>query len=220
MNKWENTFGGKVNDFFNITYGDDKFVVASNYGQMFYSETGQIGLYWVESEKGKMWYHGSLRYQNNSYNLVSKGGYLISKKGFSWEYYEIKEGLYLNDLLYSNGRYITVGLKGMIYTSENSPNWKSYDKKLTDESLNRITYGNGRYIVVGDYGSILYSEDAQSWEKINHIIEEDLNNVIFGNGLFIAIGDNGNILISKSGKIWEIIETEYSYDLYGITYLN
>ena len=72
----------------------------------------------------------------------------------------------LNDILYANNLWITVGNDGVIKTSPTGIVWETRNSN-TNNNLNNITYNadQGVYVAVGDNNTILSSADGISWEE-------------------------------------------------------
>ena len=73
-------------------------------------------------------------------------------------------GQNLNDVLYANSLFITVGNSGTIKTSSDGYSW-TVRTSGTTENLNGITYNNdsSEWIVVGDNNTIITSSDGITW---------------------------------------------------------
>jgi hypothetical protein len=72
----------------------------------------------------------------------------------------------LNDILYANGLWITVGDEGTIKTSTDGIVWETRTSN-TINNLNNVTYNADQdiFVVVGDNNTILSSADGISWEE-------------------------------------------------------
>jgi len=72
----------------------------------------------------------------------------------------------LNDILYANNLWITVGDEGTIKTSANGTVWTTRNSN-TINNLNNVTYNADQdiFVVVGDNNTILSSADGISWEE-------------------------------------------------------
>ena len=72
----------------------------------------------------------------------------------------------LNDILYANSLWITVGDEGTIKTSTDGIVWETRTSN-TINNLNNVTYNEdqGVFVVVGENNTILTSADGISWEE-------------------------------------------------------
>jgi len=72
----------------------------------------------------------------------------------------------LNDILYANSLWITVGDEGTIKTSTDGIVWETRTSNTTN-NLNNVTYNEdqGVFVVVGENNTILTSADGISWEE-------------------------------------------------------
>jgi hypothetical protein len=72
----------------------------------------------------------------------------------------------LNDILYADNLWITVGNDGVIKTSSTGILWETRNSN-TNNNLNNITYNADQdvFVAVGDNNTILSSADGISWEE-------------------------------------------------------
>src|ERR1051325_4207560 len=74
----------------------------------------------------------------------------------------LPQGNQLNNVVFVNGNYISIGELGTILTSTDGTNWVRRESGTTD-TLRDCAYGAGRYVVVGDFGTVLSSTDLVTW---------------------------------------------------------
>jgi len=108
---------------------------------------------------------------------------------------------------FGNGRFVAVGLAGMILSSPDGVTWTS-ELSGTLASLDGVAFG-GRFVAVGfDNGTlvseILTSSDGRSWSEVISPLftRVFLKAVTYGDGKFVAVGTNGSILASANGLKW------------------
>src|SRR5207253_2652748 len=98
-----------------------------------------------------------------------------------------------------NGRFVTVGNVGTIFTSDDGTNWTSVNSGFQN-ILNGVTYGNGTFVAVGspltEFSIILTSGDGYAWSERSPGSVQALRGAVYGNGSFLVVGDQSTILQS------------------------
>jgi hypothetical protein len=113
----------------------------------------------------------------------------------------LPQGNQLNNVVFANGNYISVGEWGTILTSTDGTNWVRRESGTTD-TLRDCAYGAGRYVVVGDFGTVLSSTDLVTWTWHYAGTFYSLNGITFAAGQFIAVGEQTTIVTSVDGANW------------------
>jgi hypothetical protein len=187
-----------------VTYGDDKFIAASDDGGAYSYD----GIYWYEADGGaRTIAYGnekfiSIPYRNGtgviyySYDGLNWTGVMGTILGYecSWEI-----------LVYGNGNFIASPKWGLSH-SDDGINWTSADVGFGN--ILSAVFGNNKFVAVGD--GIAYSEDGFNWKVATLPISAIWNSVVYNNDKFIAFGNynnnNGNqtsiIAYSKNGVNW------------------
>ena len=118
----------------------------------------------------------------------------------------------LFDVAYGDGRYVIVGGRGSVFSSDDGVTWEEGVSGLSDVFFLRgIAYGHGLFIAVGDeyivrgefvpgegYGTerpmnrsvIISSQNGVSWDVQYSGPSQTLIDIVYGDGLFAAIGDS------------------------------
>lgn len=112
----------------------------------------------------------------------------------------------LNDILYVNSTYITVGSSGTILTSTDGVSWTARTSGVST-ALNSIAFGNGMYVIAGSSNVILTSTNLSTWttRASGHSVTTiSLSVVEYLNGNFVMTGSAGTILTSTDGISWTI----------------
>ena len=120
---------------------------------------------------------------------------------------------------YGNGRFVAVGMLGLIVSSENGIKWSKHCISHY-EMLYSVTYGNGVFVAVGEMGTIITSPDGQSWTQSSTSSKNDLFKVIYEGGLFMAVGEMGTVATSVNGYNWVIHHISDKPELHSVAYNN
>lgn len=72
----------------------------------------------------------------------------------------------LNDIVYANNVFVTVGNTGVIYSSSGSNSWKQIYTGAIATSFNSVSYDNGEFIAMGGGKTLLISLDGVIWQDI------------------------------------------------------
>jgi len=233
---WSPVGSAGVNNagFFDVIYGDDRFV-ASGFGGIAISSDG---LSWQGvSEFGDISWLGlgieAVTYGDGVYLAVGvrwledggrQGVILRSSDGESWA--AADEGLITNEhfkgIAYGGGKYVAVG-DGGIYSSENGDEW-NYMNGAGARGLYSVTASNtGKFVAVGGSGVIFASDDGDSWTFVGSEAgaDYDLTSVtVSEDGRFVAVGTHGVILTSTDGENWEPVSSGTEKGLWGVAYVN
>ena len=136
----------------------------------------------------------------------------------------------LETIRYLQGRFLTVGIAGAIFSSTSDNTW--YPVTFIDNiSLYGAVYGNGHYVAVGasspDYYALRANIAVASGDGINYTVgstvhlpnaAKQFNDVAFGNGLFAAVGEDGLIQTSVDGKVWDSRQVVAGQTLNAVAY--
>jgi hypothetical protein len=104
----------------------------------------------------------------------------------------------LNGITYGNNKYIVVGNKGTILTSNDEISWSFIPINYNYDILD-IIFAKELFVAVGNK-EILTSSNGLTW-NINTFTNE-MKNIIYGNDIFIVYGINNTIYTSVDGLNW------------------
>ena len=182
------TFPEKINS---ITYGEGKYVAAGEYN--IYSSIDKRSWNISDSRSGISVAYGNGKYMavvlhNGYYNL------LASSDGIEWSEIQIlvdgaQSTRKLNEIIYENEKFISVGDGGKIYTSDGTQ--VTEQSSPTSIDLKSISSGNGIFIAVGYKSTtsvLLKSVDAVTWEQVPLSLQfarNQYDKIVFGNGIFV-----------------------------------
>ncbi|MDF2645530.1 MAG: ancA 1 [Paenibacillus sp.] len=187
----------------------------------------------------------AIAYGNGQYVAAAKAGTILVTSDIantSWTAYT-KESIgkttgtnkHLYDLVYADGRFLSVGQSGTIVLLDNDQSFKMYNndskysyggvKTNTTKDLFAVTFGNGLYAAVGANGTIVTTRDFSAFTKYDKAstpstgTDSQLNGVAYGNGRFVAVGANGLVLTSPDGAQWTAQHSGVTVQLKHVSYL-
>ena len=150
----------------------------------------------------------------------------------------------LSAAAFGNGRFVTAGQYGNIFTSTDGIGWLESRLTKFDNTfpyIESITYGNGLFVAVGDADSqdtvtpipaIFTSPDGLTWTQRStdtlafggNFTNQDMYGVAFGSvggsPGYVAVGSAGTIITSTSadGSVWTLRNTPTTNNLNGIAF--
>ncbi|UQZ34807.1 hypothetical protein C2I18_15495 [Paenibacillus sp. PK3_47] len=100
----------------------------------------------------------------------------------------------LNSIAYGNGKFVTVGFSGYIYTSDDGVTWQNRSSNISKD-LWSVTYGAGKFYAAGANETIISSQDGITWEKENGLASggQILSSIKVIEGRAIAVGSSGAV---------------------------
>ncbi|WOO43334.1 hypothetical protein [Rubellicoccus peritrichatus] len=204
--------GTTVND---MLFAGGRFVAVGDGGLLLTSEDGQV---WAEVDSGTTNNLNAVSYGSNTYIVVGENVILRSNDGAENWTTNINWLVDFQDVEFSDGRFVTVGLGGTGLVSSNlGLNWSILGLDIQDADMFGLTVGGGYWIAVGgpyvnpqtgnigvisesaSMSAITISKDGINWTRrlsplivsggVNYY-DNILRDVQYGNGIFLAAGDN------------------------------
>ena len=135
--------------------------------------------------------------------LGQNGQVYVSTDGAQWPRTHLPGGgIYPQDIIYADGRFIATGGYGEIYTSDDDGATWTVKNKVNgiEHYVRSVAYGGGNLVVVTEHGKILISFDkGDTWEQQISGFENQrhLYGVAAGKSNFVAVGELGLTLQSK-----------------------
>ena len=134
----------------------------------------------------------------SSDRLVALGSQILhSTNATDWIPVNAGNSWSMTDIAYGNGRFVAVGGK-LILCSSNGVDW--VQSTLTSNTLYGVSFLNGEFLAVGESGLILFSPNGVEWQPLVSGTSDKLNATAFGNGRYFAVGEG--ITISTDGRNW------------------
>lgn len=144
-----------------------------------------------------------------------------SPDGVAWNERQSGVQAMLNDVAWSNNRFVIVGETGVVLTSPNGAAWASQTIPTTTQpELNGIAASPSRFVAVGTQyvaatgdtiALILTSADGMTWEKVPQTLSAALYKVTWTGDKFVAVGSligapnaAAAVLLSPDGLTWTL----------------
>ena len=213
----------KLND---VIYAQHQFVIVEEASKILVSSNG---ITWTEREIGLNKIGTGITYSNifEIYVISTSNGIIKSADGENWEFVELIENNRFWNVSFIKGIniFFVVGVKGLIYQSENVQIWE----KVEGVEFDSFTLTNIKYIkekqkyYITAYNSYLYTTvDKVNFERTRLSGIYILRNIIYVEelNLFVVIGDSGFISTSSDGTTWTTRTSGVSTSLYDVNYIN
>lgn len=191
-----------------ITYGNGKYVVGNNQGQITTSTDGKT---WATPKTiPNIKVFSDIVYDNSkfvavSYFGASKGqGYITtSTDGVNWTT-TTPYNVSWRGVIYAASMFVAACNDAYIAYSTDGVTWTI--NQYSKDYWQRIAYGNGKFVVLGTNGYSMTSTDGKSWTTPVRFAEflsgRTWQDIIFANGKFIAVAGLGYISTSTDGINW------------------
>jgi photosystem II stability/assembly factor-like uncharacterized protein len=106
------------------------------------------------------------------------------------------------------GRFVAVGDRGKVVTSEDGIEWTGqeplYLSGTFEADLRGVRYLNGRFLVMGQR-VIFESPDGLNWTRLPLTgVTVVLRDAAYGDGWYVAVGDSGTILETADLEEWTV----------------
>lgn len=206
----------------NIAYGQNKFVILLNGGEIYISTDGSSWTY-VGSSGDNDW--GDITFDGNKFLAIKNNGYIATSiDGETWTV-AANKGLSSQPdywkIIFGNGLYVAMGDKvaignrydTYIATSTDGENWTMLSGTYNHSDMIRgMAYGEGRFIALDYEGNAIISTDGTNWTVYNnalYLMDVTTNNVDalwedieYAEGYFIALARYKYVAFSKDGINW------------------
>ncbi|MCZ7590678.1 MAG: glycosyl hydrolase family 18 protein [Kiritimatiellae bacterium] len=124
----------------------------------------------------------------------ASGLIMTSPDGVSWTPRTSGTSVWLSDVIYGNGYYVSVGNTRILRSSDGI----TWSATVTEPYFYRVGYCAGVFKAVGTGGAIWTSLNGQSWSAEVSNTTNDLRGVSYANDQFVAVGFSGTILTKGS----------------------
>lgn len=183
--------------YYDVTYGDGRFVCVGSKGYSYYSTDGlnwlpMNGFPNITSNLGRM----HLAYGDGRFVFIWGGGYTYhSIDGVNW----IKGDTIISGaecVIYAENHFVSI-VGSTVYISYDGIYWEQFGTYDLLDGITAICYENNRYVCVGDDGASYYSVDLQNWYALkglpatNGDYRSGYNSIAYGDGYFVCVGDLG-----------------------------
>ncbi len=140
-----------------------------------------------------------ISFGNETYVLTGQECIYVSKDLVN--YVKVNSQYNISSITFGGGKFIAVGEKGTIITSNDGLEWTSLTTG-TDCELRKIIWDGTKYIAVGEKGTIITSVDGINWNIIDSYKSYYLVDISSNGKINVATGTQGTIMTSTNGKDW------------------
>lgn len=229
---WKNTTLPSSADWFDITYGDGKFVaIARNDDKAAYSTDGinwtattmPLSAEWMAVTYGNGTFVAIADDFNNEYR-TDKAAY--STDGVNWTETTMPSSDKWHDVTYGDGKFVAIA-----YTSRSAAystdgiNWtETTMPSRYGLQWERVTYGDGKFVAVAANQTAAYSTDGINWIETTMPSNAYWDGVTYGNKKFVAFASMSksvnNIAYSTDGINWTATTLPLTAYIWNATYSN
>jgi hypothetical protein len=194
-----------------VVWQNGLFVAVGAGGTIVSSSDGQS---WSPQASGiTNWYGGGLQTIAYGNDQFVAGGIVYdssdhpttaictSPDGLNWTLRNAGTSWTLTGLAYGNGRFVGVGMEGIVLTSTNGVDWTSAGY-VPCRGFEGLAWVGNQFVAVGAAGTISTSVDGVSWTQRNSGGPWSLFGVGYGDGLFVAVGESGVVLTPDESDVW------------------
>ncbi len=197
-NTWTARQSNVIGTLNKITWDGSRYIAVGD-GTII---TSPDAITWTTIEKGtstnlhSVAWDGANRYVavgggvNSDLKVVIYNSIVTSTDGVNWtQATTLPIHFQLNSVVYGNGVFVAVGLKGTILKSTDGLHW-SQITPVTQHNLNSVTWSSNynKFFAVGNQGVLLYSSDGTTWTTINLETTNDLKSIVENRGRCVAVG--------------------------------
>lgn len=156
---------------------------------------------------------------NGVYTALSGfGGVWTSTNGLEWVQRSTQtgpDGRYLGAIAFGAGRFVAVGLGGLVAVSTDGITWSIPATGILDP-LAAVTYGAGKFVALGSGGRIYASTDGTTW-NLAAVLPQSVAYLTFGGDKFVAAGGTA-LFVSSDGANWTERFTATTYSIRSLQY--
>jgi len=211
---WTAASAPEANSWFEVTYGNGKFVAVS------YSGTNKVmysydGITWSSTGvTGAAGGWRSLTYGDGKFLAVGQTApyVMYSDDGISWTSASASTQLW-SSVTYGgtpgvDGKFVAVSVaSGATSTAMYSDDGISWTAVLTPEANTwvSVTYGNGKFVAVSQSGTnrVMWSPDGIAWTAASAATANTWESVTYDDGKFVAVASDGPLVMySTDGISW------------------
>jgi hypothetical protein len=200
----------------NVVFGKNRF--ASIFGSADNSQvlTSADGISWVVASG--VTHPLNLTFGNGVFICTGYYGASYGYKstdGITWTTLSVMPP-HMGPMCYGNGKFVSVGLSGIDYSSDNGETWNTGTGSF---NCNAVVYGGDRFVAVGNNSTtpMYYSLDGIAWAAIAGAPTQAWAFVTYGNGKFVAVDHGGRNAYSTDGITWHL-NTNLSFYIDSVVY--
>lgn len=153
-----------------------------------------------------------IRYNNKIFGVTDRVGYSTNAR--KWTEVSCIAAQAFEDIIWSNGKFVAVGNKGTIITSNDGSKWVKVKNSGSSVGILSIAWSGERYVAGSCFGSLLISKYGDDWTYVTLPNLNDSTAWVTGvkwvKDRFFAVTDSGEIYSSIDSYHWTKV---YNYNL-------
>lgn len=207
------------NNWYDITYGNGKFVALSdmdkNNDEYYYriACSEDNGMTWktvMDTPANFAYLGSSIAYGDGRFVISatnsSKYYIIYSDDGITWTTLNNVVPFY-GAIIYGGGKFVIISnIDNKIAYSNNGITWTIINDAMPLQTR-LITYGNGKFVAlekINGTNKAAYSEDGIIWTLTTMPSYNGWSSLTYGNGKFVAINDKDGAAYSEDGITWTL----------------
>lgn len=198
--------------------------VLNNEFYAFSPHTGELakssnGVQWRKLgafKNGSNFVASEFKAEGNHLILTGMNGFLAySMDGLVWRVAvdAFPEDFHLTNIKFAQGKYVTVGNEGRIFTSTNLRDWTEVTPTWSRTQWNSVSYGNGVWVTAGNHGIIGYSTDSTKWVSASPDAIRNVSSADFSDGRYILNSNDSEWMESSDLVTWKSIEADIPFEV-------
>ncbi len=191
---------------FRVFYTGQYFIVYGNY-ERFYSYDGYT---WKSEANDSLSPNAIVKYNNKLFGVRDIIAYSTDAR--KWTNVSLSTIQKFNDIIWGDGKYVTVGNSGNILVSNDGDNWKNVKNTGTRYGILSIDWNGERYVAGSYFGLILTSKTGSDWTSVYF---DDSSAKVVGvkwvRDRFYAITNDGKIYSSPDSFQWTKVYDDKQY---------
>jgi len=197
--QWRVRWLGHLEEFTAMRWTGNRFVAVGEMGSVLVSADGEDWRF-IDNGVTQEDYLRDLLWDGTRLFAVGWNGWVLTSRdeGETWAGQQLAGNPNLEAIAWNGSRYVTVGLDGALYTSEDGDNWQAADAG-TERHLLALAWGGGRFVTAGFEGYLAESTDGLTWRPLASGTDRILSSAAWGGGRFVVVGHDSTILHFEPG---------------------
>lgn len=218
LESWEEIEVGATDTLYQIYRKDGTVTVVGRQGSLFTSSDFNT---WTDQRIRTFESVEKVRFIDGKFYLSTYGDTLYqSSDTLTWEIFH-QSDININDYLFADGKWVTVGSRGQISQSTDGVVWGPSAPQFEGFPLVLgIRFLNGKWFQFGSSGLLRVSANLTDWTTVDPDDSTRFNDLVFANGLYVAVGDGGKVFTSSDGENFVERTTDTTRDFRAVTFGN
>ncbi|WP_330364994.1 flagellin [Anaerovorax odorimutans] len=200
------------------SYGDDDGIIYSNDGinwSNIVNTNPPIRLDCLSTNRNSIAYDGSKFTMVGYSSELGNHKILTSQNGADWEVFN--NPYEISSICFADGKYVGIGFKRYIYTSNDGINW-DYKTKVSLDHRDSILHEGNKYFIVGEeHGNLFVSDNGDKWYQVNIEKEVNFESIAYDGNQYVAIGfeneGSKSLIYNSSDGVKWTLQKELSNNL-------